>query len=108
LLLLIFSFYLPYFLVKVTPVAPTTSFAYLAIFFAFSIVPSKSTIKPSISSTEKRANDIIEREKQVAEEAKEQERIRLLQAQKQERERIDREKMRKDKETLAQRKFSSS
>jgi hypothetical protein len=32
---------------------------------------------------EKRANDIIEREKQVAEEAKEQERVRMLQAQKQ-------------------------
>jgi hypothetical protein len=36
-------------LVKVTPLAPTTSFAYLATFFAFSIVPLKSTIKPSIS-----------------------------------------------------------
>jgi hypothetical protein len=61
---------------------------------------SKENIKVVL---EKRANDIIEREKQVAEEAKEQERVRLLQAQKQEQERIDREKMRKDNETLAQR-----
>jgi hypothetical protein len=41
---IIFSFYLSYFLVKVTPVAPTTSFAYLAIFFAFSIVPSTALV----------------------------------------------------------------
>jgi hypothetical protein len=61
---------------------------------------SKENIKIVL---EKRANDIIEREKQVAEEAKEQERVRMLQAQKQEQERIDREKMRKDNEALAQR-----
>jgi hypothetical protein len=61
---------------------------------------SKENIKVVL---EKRANDILEREKQVAEEAKEQERVRLLQAQKQEQERIDREKMRKDNEALEQR-----
>jgi hypothetical protein len=61
---------------------------------------SKGNIKVVL---EKRANDILEREKQVAEEAKEQERVRLLQAQKQEQERIDLEKMRKDNESLAQR-----
>jgi hypothetical protein len=61
---------------------------------------SKENIKIVL---EKRANDIIEREKQVAEEAKEQERVRMLQAQKQEQERIDREKMRKDNEDLGQR-----
>jgi hypothetical protein len=43
-------FYLVYFFVKITPVAPTTPFAYLATFFAFSIVPSKSKTKPSIST----------------------------------------------------------
>jgi hypothetical protein len=61
---------------------------------------SKENIKVVL---EKRANDILEREKQVAEQAKEQERVRLLQAQKQEQERIDREKMRKANEALAQR-----
>jgi hypothetical protein len=61
---------------------------------------SKENIKVVL---EKRASDIVEREKQVAEEAKEQERVRMLQAQKQEQERIDREKMRKDNEALAQR-----
>jgi hypothetical protein len=61
---------------------------------------SKENIKVVL---EKRANDIIEREKQVAKEAKEQERIRLLQAQKQKQETIDREKMRKDNEALEQR-----
>jgi hypothetical protein len=60
------------------------------------IIHSKENIKVVL---EKRANDIIERENQVAEEAKEQERIRLLQAQKQEQERIDREKMRKERPT---------
>jgi ATPase subunit of ABC transporter with duplicated ATPase domains len=53
---------------------------------------------------EKRANDKIEREKQIAIEAKEQERKRILEAQKQEQDIIDRENMRKDKEALAQRK----
>ena len=53
---------------------------------------------------EKRANDKIEREKQIAIEAKEQERKRIIEAQKQEQDIIDRENMRKDKEALAQRK----
>lgn len=53
---------------------------------------------------EKRANDKIEREKQIAIEAKEQERKRIIEAQKQEQDIIDRENMRKDKEVLAQRK----
>ena len=61
---------------------------------------SKENIKVVL---EKRANDILEREKQVAEQAKEQERVRFIKAQKQEQERIDREKMRKDNEALAQR-----
>jgi hypothetical protein len=46
----------------------------------------------------------IEREKQIAIEAKEQERKRIIEAQKQEQDIIDRENMRKDKEALAQRK----
>jgi hypothetical protein len=43
---------------------------------------------------EKRANDKIEREKQIAIEVKEQERKRIIEAQKQEQDIIDRENMR--------------
>jgi membrane-bound ClpP family serine protease len=53
------------------------------------LFPQSQEQNPRFQALQFRANDIIEREKQVAKEAKEQERIRLLQAQKQKQETID-------------------
>jgi hypothetical protein len=84
------------FLAKSVLISCSLSFISLLKFLDFPLIVSSAISLPLIPFVlEKRANDIIEREKQVAEQAKEQERIRLLQAQKQEQERIDREKMRK-------------